>query len=141
MNVVCDTNVLVSGFLFRGNARTILKLASKDQITGYISIPILRDLEDVLLRPKFHLSRQQVAALLELIQQTFHLVSPTRQVNAVPDDPDDNVIIEAGLAADADRIISGDHHLLHLALFRGLCIVSPAQFLTEWSGVDAVTDD
>lgn len=140
MNVVCDTNVLVSGFLFRGNARTIIELVSKGQITGFISIPIVRELEDVLHRPKFHLSRQQVAALLELVQQTFHLVSPTKRINAVSADPDDNAILEAGLAAAADCIVSGDRHLLELSSFRSLRIVSPAQFLLEWPGRDLIDD-
>ena len=41
MKVVCDTNVLVSGFLFRGNPRAILQLISKGRLTGFISIPLL----------------------------------------------------------------------------------------------------
>ena len=140
MRVVCDTNVLVSGFLFQGTARTILQLVSKGHITGCISISIVRELEAVLHRPKFNLSQQQVTAILELIQQTFHLVSPVKQVEAVLADPDDNAIIAAALAADADFIISGDHHVLKLGSFRGMRIVSPSLFLRELAGQDPVPE-
>lgn len=134
MKVVCDTNVLVSGILFPGNPRAVLQLVSKGQIAGSISLPILSELEGVLLRPKFGLSLQQVSAILELVQQTFHLVSPVKQVEAVSADPDDNAIIEAALGAQASVIISGDGHLLSLGVYRGVRIVSPADFLAEWSG-------
>ena len=91
MRVVCDTNVLVSGILFQGNPRTLLQWISKGRITGFISLAILRELEEVLQRPKFHLSAPQVTALVELVQQTFHPVSSVQPVDAVPADPDDNV--------------------------------------------------
>jgi len=135
MKVVCDTNVLVSGLLFQGNARTILQQIGKGLIIGFISLPIVRELEDVLQRPKFHLSAPQVAAIIELVQQTFHLVSPTESVNAVSADPDDNAIIAAALAAEVDLIVSGDHHLLDLGSFRAIRIVSPAQLLQEISEI------
>ena len=131
MKVVCDTNVLVSGFLFRGNPRAILQLISKGRLTGFISIPLLRELEEVLQRPKFNLAQPHVRAILELVQQTFHLVSPKEKLAVVPEDPDDNVMVEAALAAAADCITSGDQHLLRLGVFRTIQIVSPAQFLTS----------
>ena len=131
--VFCDTNVLVSGILFPGNPRAVLQLVSKGQIMGSISLPMLSELEEVLLRPKFGLSLRQVTAILELVQQTFHLVSPGEQVEAVSADPDDNAIIAAALGAEASTIISGDGHLLSLGAFRGVRIVSSADFLAEWS--------
>ena len=133
MKVVCDTNVLVSGFLFAGKARTVLQQIAKGQVAGFISLSIVRELEEVLQRPKFGLVPGQVAALLELVQQSFHLVSPAVRVHIVEADPDDNAILEAALAAEADCIISGDRHLLQLGSHEGIRIVSPAQFLT---GVD-----
>jgi len=133
MKVVCDTNVLVSGILHPGNPRAVLQLVSKGEIAGSITLPILRELEEVLLRPKFGLPQRQAAAILELVQQTFHLVSPGEQIETVSADPDDNATIEAALGAEATVIISGDSHLLSLGTFRRVRIVSPAEFLVEWS--------
>lgn len=141
MRIVCDTNVLISGVLFQGNARTILQWVSKGRITGFISLVILSELEEVLQRPKFHLSAPQVTAIVELVQQTFHPMSSVKPVDAVPADPDDNAILAAALAAAADCIISGDHHLLDLGHFRAIRIVSPAMFLREFSDQKTEPDE
>jgi predicted nucleic acid-binding protein len=45
-------------------------------------------------------------------------------------DPDDEMILECALAAEADYIVSGDKkYLLPLRQFRGIPIVSPLDFL------------
>jgi predicted nucleic acid-binding protein len=52
-----------------------------------------------------------------------------RATGATPD-PDDEMILECALAAEADYIASGDKkHLLPLRRFRGIPIVSPSEFL------------
>ena len=61
MRVVCDTNVLVSGILFQGPPRLIVGLASRGRIANFTSPALLREAEDVLLRPKFRLTPDQVA--------------------------------------------------------------------------------
>ena len=134
MKIVCDTNVLVSGILFGGNARQILLLASRGRLTNYISDDILNEAKDVLLRPKFKLSPQQVIAIIALFRDTFELVYPTQQHKVVQSDPDDDRILEAALEAQAEIIVSGDKHLRSLGLWRGIRILSPAEFVKEIEG-------
>jgi predicted nucleic acid-binding protein len=52
-------------------------------------------------------------------------------VAAITDDPDDNRILEAALAAKADAIVSGDKHLLDLGTWNGIPILSLADFLSR----------
>jgi len=53
MQVVADTNIVVSGLLWRGNPRQILD-AARDGIIGlFTSAMLLEELEDVLSREKF----------------------------------------------------------------------------------------
>jgi len=86
------------------------------------------------------LAARQVEAIVDLVRQTFLLVSPLEAVAAVPDDPDDDTVLEAALAAAADIVVSGDDHLLRLGEFRGIRIVSPAALITEIRGEhDATT--
>jgi len=132
MRVVCDTNVLVSAIFFGGNARRIIRLVSESRIEGYLSLEICRESEEVLLRPKFGLHAEQVHGIMELVRETFFLVSPSERIAAVPDDPDDNIILEAAVAATADAVITGDQHLLVLEKYRGIRILSPAGFLGRW---------
>ena len=95
MKIVCDTNVLISGILFDGNARQILDLAARGAVTNAISADILNEAQGVLLRPKFGLATSQVLGILELFRDTFETVIPDCPVAAITDDPDDNRILEA----------------------------------------------
>jgi len=131
VKIVCDTNVLVSGILFGGNARQILLLASRGKLTNFISDDILHEAKDVLLRPKFKLSPQQVIAIIALFRDTFELIYPTQQHRVVQSDPDDDRILEAAVEAQAEIIVSGDKHLRSLGLWRGIRILSPAEFVKE----------
>jgi predicted nucleic acid-binding protein len=49
-------------------------------------------------------------------------------VQAVPDDPDDNLIVESALEANASFIVSGDRHLLAVRTYKSISIVSPRRF-------------
>ncbi len=131
MKIVCDTNVLVSGILFGGHARQILLLASRGRLTNFISDDMLHEAKDVLSRPKFKLTSQQVNAIIALFRDTFELVTPTQQHKVILSDPDDDRILEAADEARADIIVSGDKHLRSLELWRGIRILSPSEFVME----------
>ncbi len=132
MKVVCDTNVVVSGFLFGGNPREILRLASQHRFTNYTSPAMLREVEDVLSRPKFGLHPDQLLELLNLIRDSFEIVTPRQTVQEVEADPDDDRVLETAAEAKADLIISGDRHLLALKQWRNIPIVTPADFITQF---------
>ena len=128
MRIVCDTNVLVSGILFRGHPRRILTLVAQARLTNITSPALLREVEAVLARPKFGLRPCQVDQILALFRDTFELVHPMDSLDVIEDDPADNRILEAALASSADVIVSGDRHLLALKEWRGIRVLSPAAF-------------
>ncbi len=132
MKIVCDTNVLVSGVLFGGNARTILRLVSRARVMNVISAPVLDECERVFIRPKFGLSQSYVIEIISLFRDTFELVIPSRSVSVVEADPDDNRILETALAGDCRVIVSGDTHLLDLNEWQNIKILSPVQFLDRF---------
>lgn len=134
MNIVCDTNVLISGVLFGGHAREILQLASRGVLINFISPDILREAERVLGRSKFGLRPEHVLEIMALFKDTFEIVIPSLEVQAIQSNPEDNHVIEAALAARAEFIISGDKHLLNLAEWEGIHVVSPAQFIRSIIG-------
>ena len=133
MKVVCDTNVLISAVLFSGPPRRILESLIDGKIKGYVSPPIMAELRGVLGRRKFALTPPQVERICGEINDLFETVVPRQRVQVVRADPDDNAILACALEAGADAVISGDPHLLDLATFRGIRILSPAAFLQRWS--------
>ena len=135
MNIVCDTNVLISGILFGGHARQILRLASQGVITNFISSEILRELEDVLLRPKFGLNSEKVLGIISLTKDSFESVVTARRVSKILNDSDDNHILATASKADASFIVSGDRHLLDLKEWEGIRMISPAEFMKEIIGI------
>jgi predicted nucleic acid-binding protein len=52
----------------------------------------------------------------------------------VPNDPEDDQVIAAALAGQADIIASGDHHLLSLGTQHGIQIMRPADVLASITG-------
>ena len=131
MKIVCDTNVLVSGFLFGGHPRRILDMASRGSVTNVTSPALLREVEDVLHRPKFGLQPRQVSQIVALFRDTFEFVVPTRRISVVAAGPTDNAVLEAAVTAAADVIVSGDKHLVQLKPRLRIRILSPAQFMKE----------
>ena len=71
----------------------------------------------------------ELAQFLSEVQQMAEFVSPTNEIDVIGDDPSDNRVIEAAVAAQADYVVSGDHHLLQLKTYEGVQIVSPARFV------------
>ncbi|NTU44219.1 MAG: putative toxin-antitoxin system toxin component, PIN family [Chlorobiaceae bacterium] len=129
MRIVCDTNVLISGFLFGGNPREVLQLCSLGKVINCISPAIIDEVEEVLHRPKFTLSSEQVYRIIGLFRDTFTMVIPENPVDFITIDPDDNRILEAAEAASAQIIVSGDKHLLELVSWKDIHILSPGDFL------------
>lgn len=134
MNIVCDTNVLISGVLFGGHAREILRLASRGVLINFISPDILREVDNVLRRSKFGLRPDHVLEIITLFKDTFEIVIPSIRVQAIRSDSEDNHVIEAALAARAEFIISGDKHLLELREWQDIHLISPAVFMEKIIG-------
>lgn len=127
--VVLDTNVLISAIIFGGPPRKILQMIFTGSITGCLSMPILEEMIAVLRRRKFGFSAEQSMHIMEELHGLCEMVSPDSEMNAVPQDPDDNRILECALAARADFIISGDSHLTAMGQFNGIPIMPPSMFI------------
>ncbi len=137
MRIVLDTNQHISAIIQpNGRPAQILRLWRAGVIELAISPLILEEFEIVVYRPriqqKYNLSDEDIAEYLEMLREFAIMVSGSITVNAVPDDPDDNIIIACALEAKVDLIISGDNHLLALGSYQGIPIVKAADFLSNY---------
>ena len=133
MRIVVDTNVSISALIFGGLPAQVIDGAAGGVYSLYFSLPIQTEVKRIL-REKFGWSPQEIRKRTRVLWKTGTRVYPTESLDAVPDDPDDNHVIECAVAARAHAIFSGDRHLLRLGRFQSIPIHSPRQFLDtkEW---------
>jgi putative PIN family toxin of toxin-antitoxin system len=126
--IVADTNIYISALNFAGTADEVLALGRAGLIEIYISRAILDEIDGVLAR-KFRWSATRVREARGAIGDFTILVHPHDAVSVVSEDEADNRILECALAAGADAIVTGDHHLLELRRFGSVRITTPREFL------------
>ena len=135
MRVVADTNVVVSGLMWRGNPRRLLDVARAGRIELFTTAALLVELEDVLSREKFagrfasagvtpHDLVLGYAALASVIE-------PAEIEPVILADPDDDAVIACSVAARCEVIVSGDSHLLSLKRYQSIRIVTAAELMAK----------
>ena len=127
--MVLDTNILVSAAICDGNQAKIIRKAHNGDVKLVISSEIIKELVDVLSRPKFKFSKEQIENHISHIVETAEIVEPDIKLNIIKEDPPDNRILECAVFANADYIISGDGHLLSLGKIKNIPIITSMQFL------------
>ena len=62
----------------------------------------------------------------------YGVFSPALKLQIVADDADDDKVLELAALFSDSVIVTGDRHLLQLGEFRGIRIVRPAEFLSQF---------
>jgi uncharacterized protein len=133
MRAVADTNVVISGLLWRGASRQVLDLARAGRVDLFTSPTLLLELGKVLQRKKF--SRRLAAADVHAEDLVLGyaalavVIRPPSIGRVVEADPDDDAVLACAVAARANFVISGDRHLLSLREFRNIRVLAPSPFL------------
>ena len=130
--VVLDTNVWLSALLFpRGTCDQLLKALRSRRVSLWTSAVLLEEARGILCH-KFDHTAHEAERVIDTIRAMATLIEPTERLDVVKRDPPDNRVLECAVAAQADRIISGDtRDLQPLGAFRGIPIVSPRAALDE----------
>ncbi|MGH9660403.1 MAG: putative toxin-antitoxin system toxin component, PIN family [Bryobacteraceae bacterium] len=131
---VLDANVLVSAMISsRGAPAQLVDHWRTFRFTLCVSAPILREIARVLRYPrivrKLTWSPDQIQEFLDLVREFAYWTPGSVELNVVPDDPSDNRYLECAVEGGAHYIVSGDRHLLDLARYRNIRILTPRDFL------------
>lgn len=137
MRVVLDTNVLVSAILSPGGtAAQILQLGKVGRFELVFSSDTIREHLQVLRYPKIrkllerrNLSLDTVESFLEQLTRISIPVPGKIKIDAIEEDPSDNIFLACAVEGNADYVVSGDHHLKDLGAYQGIEILDPAAFL------------
>lgn len=137
MNIVIDTNIWISGLLWRGPSRQLLKLAESGVVTICVTYAMLLELEEVLsyerLQPrleKLGLTPSYLAAFALQLSRPYDVNRVWPPI--VPEDPDDDIFLLTALKANATYIVSADRHLRKLKTYEGIPIVQVDEFLEQF---------
>jgi putative PIN family toxin of toxin-antitoxin system len=129
MKIVVDTNFLISATQWDYSvSHKLLEKLIRNNAEIFTTKEIIDEFGEVLKRD-FLYNDDEVNSLTEKVIHFLTLVTPTKKISFVKDDPDDNKIIECALESHAEYIISYDKHLLNLKEFQGIKIVKPEEDL------------
>ena len=132
IRVVVDTNIVVSTALPGSRLQPLVEAWKDRRCHLLVSRAIFEEYLRVLTYPKFQLSSQDIARIIEGdLLPYVEFVNVRTRVEAVPEDPADNHFLACAVDGKADLVVSGDHHLLKLRAFQGIPIVPARDFLTR----------
>jgi uncharacterized protein len=130
MTVVIDTNVLVSAALFVNSVPGRAVSAVRRSGGFLASAATVDELNEVLRRPRF----DRIAPLEARLEVLADVILFGREVEIVERvatcrDPEDDKFLEVAVNGNATHLVTGDKDLLALHPFRGIPILTPADFL------------
>jgi len=128
--IVFDTNILLSALLStNGNPFRCLALAKIGQIESVTCQEILDEFAEKLLA-KFKFSEEMTQVAVEEVRKFSRVVEISGTLRTVPDDSDDDMVVECAVIGNATHIVTGDKHLLALTSYQSIVIVKAAEFIT-----------
>jgi putative PIN family toxin of toxin-antitoxin system len=130
--IVIDTNVIVAGLRSRrGSAFQLLTLIGTEQFDIHLSVPLVLEYTEVLLRelPNLYLNRDEVDDLIDFYcavgvqDEIFFLWRPFLR------DPKDDMVLELAVKAECESIITYNTRDFAGVEQFGLNRLEPSEFL------------
>lgn len=136
VKLVVDTNLLISGTLWRGAPAQLLNAVLSAPGTLCLSADILIEFGNVLGREQFSGRLASLAVTVSDVMQRYQRLGRrirAADVAAPPElrDLKDLKILAAAVGARADAIVTGDHDLLALQAFAGIPIIRVEEALAR----------
>ncbi len=129
--VILDTNIIISGILFKGDAIRSLLLFALNEYQLVFSQTTWDELSSVLQRDVFE-KNMPLGARLRVLAELASKVEVVQSTSIVTDcrDPKDNKFLSLALDAKVTAIVTGDNDLKVLHPYKGIAIQSPADFMS-----------
>ena len=130
-----DTNVLVAAIRSRrGASFRVVERLGTDAYEIVISVPLVLEYEDALLRRRGALSAERIMDLVDYVcrvgrrQEIFYLWRPLLR------DPKDDMVAEVAVAGGAEAVVTHNRKDFGGLERFGLRVVSPQEFLRMIGG-------
>jgi hypothetical protein len=126
--LVLDTNVLISGYLWDGKPRQLLKLVKEGDFTILYSKETISEFARVLSL-KFGFIADEIHTIIMDMSGMGEKVTIKSDERPIFNEIADNVFINLAVDGKAAIIVSGDSHLLKLKRFKDIEILTVSDFL------------
>jgi hypothetical protein len=126
--LVLDTTVLISGYLWDGKPRQLLKLVKEGDFTILYSKETISEFARVLSL-KFGFIADEIHTIIMDMSGMGEKVTIKSDERPIFNDIADNVFINLAVDGKAAIIVSGDSHLLKLKRFKDIEILTVSDFL------------
>ena len=131
MNIVIDTNVVISGTFFGGAPRRVLEAVVEKTVSAFATSEIVDEyseiVDEMIRRKQGHLSPAVLAPFI----QNLRMIESVSDIQ-VSRDPDDDKFIECAVDAKALFVVSGDKDLLVLERYEDVEIIRAAEFCRRY---------
>lgn len=134
IRIVLDTNLFVCALLKPGSNPDIILHGVKDDkvlllMSGAIGHEISRVLTYPKIRKRLTASDEELKNFVQLLGTVAIITPGTLNLPPLVADPDDTKYLVCAVEGHADFIVSGDHHLTDLVMYRGIRIVTTVDFI------------
>lgn len=130
MKIVCDTNILISAYIFPGGApeAVIDRVRAKD-VALCLSPDIITEFKKVLML-KFKHTEEEANERIERLTQICEMVYPKERLDLIQRKDSDNRILECAIECGADFLVTGDKRdILPLKTIGKTRIITASQFI------------
>ena len=131
MNIVVDTNVVISGLFFGGYPRKVIESVVNNEFSAYASKPIIDEyleIVDEMINNKGGGLNKNI--LMPFINK-LNIINPSTTIT-ICRDKDDDKFIECAVDSKSQYIISGDRDLLDIKNFKHLSIITASEFCNRF---------
>jgi putative PIN family toxin of toxin-antitoxin system len=128
IRVVLDTNILVSALISPfGNEAQVVHAIQSHWATPCFSAKMLVEYAEVLARPKFSFTPEEVGGLIDLLRRAGELIEP--QHLAGSPDPKDDEFIACAISCGARFLVTGNKRHFPAAICGAVQVVSSREAL------------
>jgi len=115
-----DSNTILSGLLFEGNESALLELGRIKAITLVTNQYVIAEVTQVLHRPEFNLTEEEIAGLLRYLNVCLTILEPPsketiREHHDMLNDKKDIPVALGANQSKADYLVTGDKELQKLS--------------------------
>lgn len=118
MNLILDTNIVVSGIIWRGPPHELFERVLAGEATAWTCAELHAELLQVLNYPKLRILLEtrglDPTKIVERYAALCRWVRTAPLAKPICRDPQDDCLLACALAARADALVSGDDDLLSL---------------------------